>query len=190
MNGIDLTKWKSWHVDAAGALLCVAMFALVYFAGIGPLLSRRAAYETLRNDLDLERREVVKAASSLDDLQEQISSATRDLAESRIHLQSADRINRRIAELTDLVMESGLKIDIIEPGGVIKRTWYNTVAIRLEGSGECRKSMLFLHELREMFPDMVVSSLRLSAGPPPATSQGSFRLDVLWCTAPHVVAAR
>ncbi len=184
MKRIDLRAWKLWRIDAAGAAACLVFTLLVYFAGIRPVLGKRAHAADNRVRLNAQRRKCSELASVVVALKRQLEATQKALASNTVRLQPADRVNQRIAGIADLATESELKIDDIHLGTSSSTPRYTAVPITLAGTGTYRTCIAFLRRLNQAFPDTCVSMSDLSANPADLTGEAAFRFQLLWYAAP------
>ena len=111
--------------------------------------------------------------------------AGQQVASLPLRLEPATSINPRLARLADLAGESGLVLDEIQPGPAADGSHYQTVPIRLAGGGSYPAVAVFLHRLRERFPDTAVRSFECSNTAPGADRpSAAFRAELAWYTAP------
>lgn len=190
MKRIDPKTWRCWRVDAAGLAACVAFTLLAYFAGIRPLLGKRADTSAKQVQLDARRRSCSELEASLIALKRQLAAAQQAMAESSVRLQPAHFVNQRVANIADLAAGSGLKIDDIQLGLSSSTSRYTVIPISLAGSGTYRTCMRFLHRLNQTFPDAAVSMFALSANPGDLAARAAFRFQLLWHAAPTVGAQK
>ena len=184
MKRIDLRAWKLWRIDAAGAAACLVFTLLVYFAGIRPVLGKRAHAADNRVRLNAQRRKCSELASVVVALRRQLAATQKALASSTIRLQPPSRVNQRIAGIADLAAKSGLKIDATHLGPSSSTPRYTAVPITLAGTGTYRTCITFLRRLNQAFPDTCVTMSDLSANPADPTGEAAFRFQLLWYAAP------
>ncbi len=179
-----MTKWACWDLDAAGALFCLAISLLGFFFAVRPLLKQQTAYAKQKDQLAFHRREVSQLSASDLAHRKEFASIRRSLTESKVKLQSINRVNRRIAELTELVKDCGLRTDNIQLGKVTRGPKYDVVPITMAGHGGYKNFATFLHKCSQAVPDMGVASFEMSGDPQAPQSDQSFRFEVLWYAAP------
>ena len=182
----DLRNSASLHIDIAGVLLCAGVSALAYFAVLRPLARHRAILAEQRQEFAARRGELSDISASAGPLAKQLQEVRQALAESKVSLKPADRVNERIAELNELVSRCGLKVDDIELGEVVAGPRYETVPISLAGCGGYVDCATFIHQLCGAFPDTGVASFEIWGEPQRAEVAGRFRLGLLWYAAPRL----
>ena len=180
MKLTDKTKWLTWRIDAAGAVFCVAVSLVAYFAAFSPLMRRHTAFARQQEELAIQRRVAGQLAAPATLFKKELLSLRQVLAESRIQLQPTDRVNRQIAELTELINESGLKANDIQLGEIFDGAKYDVVPINLAGSGRYTGCAAFLNKLSDTFPDTGVASFEISGDPQKPKDPGRFQFGLFW----------
>ena len=153
-------------------------------------MKQRAAFAGRQDELAVQRRKASHLVVSVDALEHRLLSMRRCLDESEFTLEPAGRVNQRIASLTELVNECGLKTNEIQLGKVIKGSKCSIVPISLAGFGSYKRSTLFLHRLSETCSDLAVVSFEISGNPQKPDEGGKFRFGLYWYAAPGTKPAR
>jgi len=190
-------KYQWWRLDAVGAAVCVGVALIMYLGAARPMIARHEAAAARQADLNADRSRLRKLEGEVAALRGKLESVRQTLASSPVRLEPASAINRRLADISSLASDNGLKVNGIEPGPAETGAYYTTVPIHLSGAGSYRACTIFLNKLRKKMPDTGVSSLELTggagkdgAGIPPANhyggvpSAGMFRFALLWQAAP------
>ena len=184
MSRGDSNKSTWWRIDIAGAAACVVLSAVTYVAGVQPALQGRAGRQHQHEELRLQRQAVEDVSARLAAVKAQWRRAEEAVANDPLKLQPAERINQRIAEVGGLAGRCGLTLDDIQPGQIAPAGRCMMVPIRLTGRGAYRICTVFLHRLKETFPDTGVSSMLLSADNENPSQTASFQLGLVWHAAP------
>jgi len=182
---IDLKKLALWHIDAAGAALCAVLALALYLIGLGPLLQQQEDLDTRLAELKVQQLKAAKLASTGVAIGEQLAGVRESMTEVKVELLPAGQINLRIAEISDLAAEAGLKIDDIQPGKPLRGARYEMVPIELAGKGTYTTCLGFLNRLRKALPDTGVSALELGGDPSKRGELADFRFSLLWYAAPR-----
>jgi len=183
MNAQFLTDWKKRKIDAIGVGVCLVAVLSFYLSGIRPILRRREGQAAQQQQLAAQRKNAIRLDERAAVVRDELEEAAKALAASRVQLQPARQINRRIARLADSASGNGLKLDQIHPGIATPGGKHVTIPIRLLGSGSYRAWAGFLHDLAVQFPDTSVHSFRLSADPENQTTAAEFQVDLVWFAA-------
>lgn len=172
-------------IDAAGAAACSTVVAAVIFGGLVPLMHRHGDADARRRDLARQQQRAATAKSSVTMLHARLAQAQADLARNPVRLEDARRINSRLARITALAIGHGLEVQGVEPGNVTRGPRYQTIAMKLTGSGGYRGCVQFLHDLHDQFPDTAVTAVRLSGNPQdPTATSAAFDFELRWYAAP------
>jgi hypothetical protein len=118
----------------------------------------------------------------------QLAAAKASLAHNPIHLEDASRMNRRLARINELAAGRGLRVQGVDPGAINRGTRYQTIDIKLAGSGGYLGCVQFLRDLHDQFPDTAVSAFRLSGNPQETDQPASFAFDLRWYASPAQTA--
>lgn len=180
-----LTAWKSWPVYASGAGVCAAVWVMVWLTLLSPALRQREARIAKANELVARRHKAGEVAGALGAVRKKTESVEAALGRTAMRLEPATLVNDRLARLTELANECGLGVDEVQPGEITDGPHYQSVALKLAGSGNYPAFARFLHRLHDAFPDTGVRGMDTSNNSPnPVVPVVSFRLDLVWYAAP------
>lgn len=174
-----------WRIYAAGVLVCAGLSAAAYFFGVEPALAQREASAVSAAELDARRQRATDLAESLGSIRRTLAQTTREVEALPLRLEPAGNINHRLARIADLADELGLGLDEVQPDVPVDGSHYQTVPIRIGGSGTYPACADFLHRLRTHFPDVSVRSFEIT-NPQPSREHptATFRVELVWYTAP------
>ena len=177
--------WKGWREDTAGAAVCLAMGLGVFLWGVCPVTRRHDEIDIQRAQLTAQQARAARSRHELASMKDCLEGARLLLTKQSVRLRGAAGLNRRVSELSDLAAASGLTVDEVFPGRAEQARYHAMIPIRLTGTGGYRACAVFLHNLRERFPDTHLRSLDLTGNPAKGTGRVGFRLDLLWHTLPE-----
>ena len=182
--GTNVTGRRTWwHVDASGMALCVLMTLALYYGGLVPLMGARDATLARQGELESRRHEASSLASSVARVRAQLVGVREAIDKTPLKLQPSRLVNNRLAALTDLATAHGLQIEHVEPAPSRISGRYEIVPLRMAGLGRFPRCVVFLHQLREGFPDTGIAGFELS-GNPSAPGTGRFELELHWFATP------
>jgi len=182
------------QIDMAGLLICIAASLVTYFTQLKPLIEQGFFLASQRRDLAVQRQEASRLGASMRTLDNQLVVVKEKLTSSQIKLESSDRINQRIAELTSLFNDSALEVDDVQTGNITVGLKYDLVPISIAGRGGYKQCVVFLDELHQTFADISIAGLELarprfllsqeSAGAKPKSTKtgGKFNFQLFWHT--------
>jgi Tfp pilus assembly protein PilO len=182
------------QIDMAGLLICIAASLVTYFTQLKPLIEQSFFLASQRRDLAVQRQESSKLGASMRTLDNQLVVVKEKLTNSQIKLESSDRINQRVAELTSLFNDSALEVDDVQTGNITVGLKYDLVPINIAGRGGYKQCVVFLDELHQTFADISIAGLELtrprfllsqeSAGAKPKSAKtgGKFNFQLFWHT--------
>ena len=184
MIPINTVNFKLWQIHTAGVALCIVLTTTIYFNSVYPILRAREDFSLQKSEIEEQRRIASDLSASLGTFKHEIASVQQALEKSPLQLQSADHINQRLAQFTELASEHGLDIQQIQPGQITHDVHYDIVPIHLSGEGSYRTHAAFIHTIHRNFPDTGVSSFKLSGKPGQPNAPASFDLNLMWYTLP------
>lgn len=189
-RGRPIDRMALWQIDAGGLALCAALAAAWYYAGLQPLQQARADRVSAEEELRAKTRDAETLQADRAGVQHRLKELEDAIGASRVRLEPADRINERVAGLTALARDEGLRLDEIKPGAGTALARYMTVPIHISGSGLYAKCAGFLTELHGQFPDVGVTSLDLRGEPATPDRPPHFVFDLVWYAAPEAARPR
>ena len=177
---MGLTRWRLWRVDAAGVAACLALTLGLVLGGLRPVSRRHEEFAAQQEQLGQQRAHLAAANAALAATQRQLEDVQRALARCRLRLESTAGMNRRLEDISVFAAGIGLRVNEIQPGQAKAGPHYHTVPIHLTGNGTYRQCTLFLHRLREQFPDTGVFGVELTGSGTGPSGAGLFRMDLEW----------
>lgn len=180
----DPAIWQRRKIEIIGLCTCIVLALVFYLAGIHPLIRSVKAQGILQVQLDAEEIMAGKLRASHAMMRNRVVAIRKALDKVSLKLEPTSRMNQRVAQVAELAMDSGLKVDQIHPGVPASGQRYQMVPIKLTGVGSYKTCMVFLHRIRQVFPDTGVSSLQLSGNPSAPSTEATFRINLSWYALP------
>jgi Tfp pilus assembly protein PilO len=171
-------------IDAAALGLCVLASSLWYVTTVRPLVAQRSATARLRQEIQGQEQKASDLKEGVAKVKERLVAVRREQTSSAIRLDSAARINKRVAELTQFLAECSLQVDDVQTGRASSNVRYHLIPITIVGRGPYRECVKFLHGLCAKCPDMSVMRIDLAGNPAEAADPETFRLELFWYAAP------
>jgi Tfp pilus assembly protein PilO len=174
-----------WTTLLVTGLACAAITAVGYLLGVHPALAARADNAALEAELAQRQSTAAGVSSQLAAVRHRLEQTRRDVAALPLRLEPATAINRRLNRLAESAQAAGVVVHELQPSAVMDGPHYQTVPIRLAGSGTYPACAGFLHQLRTQFPDVTIRSFE-AANPTVTRDQnsGAFRIELEWHTTP------
>ena len=179
---------RSYNVRAVAlaALACGALSAGSYLVGIRPAVARVAERDAARQEATDRQAEARRVAGELAAARRRLADARDELAVLPLRLEPASAVNRRLNELARVAAAAGVTLDGVQPQPPIDGPHYQTVPIRVAGTGTYPACAAFLHTVRARFPDTSVRSFELqNTRPARDGNTAAFEVELAW----HTVAA-
>jgi Tfp pilus assembly protein PilO len=170
------------HALWCGVLL--ASTALVYFAGIAPLIKERSHLREEKQRLAAKREERKLIEQRGKATYAELHEVERKL-ESAVKLKPPQQINRRLESIIALVENSGLALTEHTPGQAVSGKQYGYVPIRMTGEGTYPAVLAFVRSLHENFKDVEVRQLDIKSAVLARDSLPTFSVDMVWYTLPE-----
>lgn len=180
---------RAWHVDVAGAVLCILLALVAYFGVLLPITNRQSAARALEHEIAVLETEADGLQRRAEQLRADLAEARSNLADVDLTLQPAEQMNRRLADIVELAGASGMVIDETQTDEVQRHTSHSTVPVALTGTGSYTACAQFLHELSRALPDVKVLGFELSGNAAPGSGNDSFSFDLAWYAAPAIASA-
>ena len=180
----------TWRVCGLGVLACAALSAGSYLLGVRPALGRQAERVAAEQDLKDHLAQAERAAADLVAVRRRLVVAGEELAALPLRLEPASGVNRRLNELAQVAAAAGVTLNEVQPQPAVDGPHYQTVPIRVAGTGSYPACAAFLHALRARFPDTSVRAFE--AVNPAAARTGNvatFRVELAWHTEAAAPAA-
>jgi Tfp pilus assembly protein PilO len=180
MNLNWLTGLKPRHIDLAGAAIIVATALPLLLPRVNPLLRSGSLLEQQRAQLAIALRNEKDLNGFLVDQRDRLAEIRTSLLKEKIRLESARNVNQRIARLTSLAAGTGLSVNEVLPGATTPGERFDTVPVRMNGTGSYPTCVAFLCKLSSTFPDTSVGSFELAGNPQKPGSPAEFHVDLIW----------
>ena len=184
-----LGRFPKWQIDACGALVCAALTCGVWFLGIEPLrVQRRAAGERERQleEMTLDAKHL---ALQVRQSATQLNVVRTHLGEIKLDLQSAARVNQRIAEVTAAAGQCGLEVSDVRPGRAVVGQRHAIQPIEMSGTGSYPSAVQFVRKFHQSFGDSGFASFELAGNPGAPSMPASFHFRIHWYVEPPGTAS-
>ncbi len=178
--GANFGSSQKWRIHAVGAAVCIGVTLAGYLFGMAPLMKRVADINAQEKILEEHRRLADKIFTAQVTAKQNLKRVRQELEETSFKLKSVGQLNEHLAQLTGLATQSGVTLHEVQPGETIQSMLYQTVAIRMKGTGNYRTYAVFLHELHNRFPDTRVASFQLAASRGNSNTVANFTLNLVW----------
>ncbi|HEY8668305.1 MAG TPA: type 4a pilus biogenesis protein PilO [Tepidisphaeraceae bacterium] len=175
----QLKESRWWRIDAAGIGACAAVTLLAIFALFRPLQQGFDSFVLQQNELNEQRQQVVVTTTKLNSQRLQLNQLRQQIAKAPLRLEPAKRVNNRLAQLTALAGESGLRIEDVQPGKSVRGSRYEMVPIHVAGSGNYVTCLRFVNRMHAEFPDTGINVLDLTKTPT-ADAVAKFAFELQW----------
>jgi Tfp pilus assembly protein PilO len=183
-HGTGSRQHSLLRIDGAALGLCALASLLWYVTTVRPLVEQRSVTARLRQEMQGQQEKGTELREGLVKVKERLVAVRREQAAGAMQLDSAARINQRIAELTQFLAECNLQVDDVQTGRASSNIRYNLIPITIVGRGPYRECVKLLHGLCAKCPDMSVMRIDLSGNPAQPAGPETFRLELFWYAAP------
>jgi len=150
---------------------------------VNTLLRSTAYIEQQRAHLAIARRNEKDLNDFLVDQRTRLAEMRASLRKEKICLQSARNVNQRIASFTSLAAGTGLSVDEVLPGQTKRSPHFDSMPVRINGTGSYPTCVAFLCKLTKTFPDTSVNSFELTGDPQKPGLPAQFHVGLIWYAA-------
>lgn len=171
-------------IDAAGV---AALCALTTLAGLGawrPIVAARQNARDTVAEYELLHAKTIELTTQKRALEGQLDAARAQLNRQRWRPQPADRLNQRLAALTDLASTAGLNLEQLSPGPQNPQSRFSAILLTMSARGDFAATNSFLTLLHDQCPDIAVLGMKIFSAPPQTDSQCQLSFDLVWYAAP------
>jgi len=163
-----------------GTIFCVAASLWAYFGVLGPLMAQRSFLASQRQELARASERACELKALMSILKNRLAVVQKELAQSEIKLETADRINQHVADITTFLNACELKVDQVQIGKILVGLRCDLVPISISGKGGYKQCAAFLHQVCRTFPDISVAAFELRGNPAKLGQPGTFRFELFW----------
>ncbi len=171
------------QIDLAGMGACLAAGAIFAILCVMPLVDRSDAFARTQAQLDRRRQQSQEATRDVAIMKNRLAGIRKQLADHPFQIQTNYHLNQRLAQLTEAASQAGMSIDQVQPQAPVNHPRFETVPIRLIGSGSYPVCTQFLHGLLNRFPDTSIESFQVSGDPAKPQSPATIQVNLLWYAA-------
>lgn len=174
-------------IDAVGIGTAALIAAAAYFCVLEPARSNLAAQQALRTELESVLAETDSLEGSVRERHRTIKELALRLHETRVELLPPSKLNQRVQGVTTLAGERGITVEQVSPGKLESDANASVVSIKLIGNTTYPEAREFLAALRQSFPDISVSGLRVQRAPGPvgkADPRAAIEFSLAWHALP------
>ncbi|MBK7406098.1 MAG: hypothetical protein IPJ41_16200 [Phycisphaerales bacterium] len=174
------------NIDAIGFALAIVVAGAIGWASLRPLLDSEGNHRDTILQAAQAQQQLAEAQKQFESVRGSLDTAQRRLAANNVQLFAADRLTSRQEQLASVMRRGGLQLDQLAVGARTPGQLVDRVPFQLSGQGEFPQVVRQMHNLREAFPDMAVTSFQLStAGPSSENKERTlvrFMLEIAWYT--------
>ena len=171
---------SDWQIHIAGIVACAALTGGLWYTVVQPQLDQRAHAADLRAELSAQQQKAEELSATLTLSRAQLAALKDELGAKELSLEGMDKLNQRLAAISELATRSSLSMSKETPGTITDEPHYKSLQIHYEGKGTYPNFAAFLHQLRTMFPDTSVATLEATgAGTEPGIQ---FNFELIWYT--------
>ncbi len=167
--------------DIIGLAAVGSLTAVVYLAGVSPMLQKADAEVAQRATLSEQEQAVTAKSQDLRDAKARLAAIEEERSRS-VHLYPASMRNDKVRRLSELAAEVKVTVTEITPRDTIKGDRVSRVPITLAGTSEAPAFQEFLRRLHAEFPDTHVVSFNIADIPESLDSPATFSAELIWFT--------
>jgi|GEM_PF-3590064 len=173
-------KFQHKRVDLVGAACAVFILFGAFWVGVRPMLHSWDDVKRLTGQVMGSRAQLESVQLEHRALQRSIGIAETGLSSLALELDSSDQLASRQEGIGSVLRAAGVKVEQLTVGAVQPGELLDVVPLRISGTGPSPKVAAAMHQLRERFPDLAVTSFRINSGGKAGSQQVSFGFDLAW----------
>ncbi|MHC5028530.1 MAG: GspMb/PilO family protein [Planctomycetota bacterium] len=192
MIGSTLKSGFMWRADVPALVAACLIALLAWVMCIAPTNREVDERERRLKAIAGQSSEVDRKARVKADLERRLDALNRSIDEVGHVLQPLAKLNQQLGLLNQLASEAGVAIDEVRVDDVIPGRDYQTVPIRLEGSGGYTSATRLINRLHAAMPGLGVESFHLTGNPGAPGASSRVVLNLAWYTsseAPRITSA-
>ncbi|MDX2116571.1 MAG: type 4a pilus biogenesis protein PilO [Planctomycetota bacterium] len=179
-TGINFARTGVWTIDATAIACLAGATAIAYFAGVRPMAQAKDATReqfAQARQMDQQRDEREHALHAANEEQTKL---TAERAEIGLTLEPESSVNKRMARLTELAEQAGLKVTQLTPGKAVQGKRSRMVPIAVAGRGTYPQAAAFLALVHEQMRDTAVARLAMASTPENAELPADCAVQLVW----------
>jgi len=180
MNLNWLVNLRPRQIDLVGLAVVVFTALPLLFPRVNPLFRSTEYIDQQRAQLAISLRNEKDLHAFLVDQRTRLAEIRANLRKEKIRLESARNVNQRIANLTSLAAGTGLNVSEVLPGETKRNARFDSVPVRMNGTGSYPTCVAFLCKLTKTFPDTSVGSFELAGDPQKPGTPAQFNVNLIW----------
>lgn len=168
-------------IHVVGAVICAGVIAGAAALVVIPATKRSRSERDTLLALEQVNRQLADASKVNESLGQTARELGKRIQDREVKLTPVSDLNRRVSDLTGLLGEIGLGVEVLQASEPVKGALLTSVPIRLETSGSLEACYDLLGRLEEENPDLQVDSVAIEHTGP---ERVRLRLQLRWMTAP------
>ncbi|MFG0243771.1 MAG: hypothetical protein ACF8R9_13375 [Phycisphaerales bacterium JB054] len=173
-------RFRHNQVDAIGAACALFILFGAFWVGVRPMLHSWDDVKRLTGQVVGSREQLQNVQAEHRALQRSIGVAESGLRSLALELDSSDQLASRQEGIGSVLRAAGVTVEQLTVGAVQPGELLDVVPLRISGSGPSPKVAAAMHQLRERFPDLAVTSFRINASGKADSQQVTFGFDLAW----------
>jgi len=171
-------------IDLLGSGFCILASLGLYMFVLAPLMAGRSVLTEQQKQISAQQERMATLEATITQLKNRSVETAQRLGQCSISLRPLTQVNRRVAELTQLMEDSQLVVDEIEIGEPQFGSQYSAILVGIAIKGQYLDCLAMLRELREGFPDVTLMRLQMAGRPGHVDAVVTFNLEFIWFAAP------
>lgn len=173
-------RFRHTRVDAVGTACALFILFGAFWVGVRPMLHSWDDVKRLTGQVVGSRSQLEAVQAEHRGLQRSIGVAETGLRSLALELDSSDQLASRQEGIGSVLREAGVTVEQFTVGAVQPGELLDVVPLRISGSGPSPRVAAAMHQLRERFPDLAVTSFRINSGGKAGSQRVTFGFDLAW----------
>ena len=159
-------------------ITCLVIAAVIstagYFGGIQPVIQNAHASLILENSLIQQSQTLTQTLDQVTKQEQSLSKIITSIKANHIILLPVNLLNKQISEITKLADQVGVTFEKIKPDYPISGQHYQTIPIKINGTGTYRSCTNFFNKLHAKYNDVGIASFELKGNPTKPDGSATF----------------
>lgn len=176
----NVQRFTHNRIDLTGAACAFAIAGVAFWYGVTPVLHSGDDVRRLMGQVTSSQGQLESVRSERRDLQHEVERAQKSLDAMSIALDTSDQLASRQAGIGRVLEGAGVEVSQFVVGSVQTGELLDVIPLRIDGTGTSPDVIAAMHALRERFPDVAISSFRVSSAGDAKGQKVMFGFDLAW----------
>jgi hypothetical protein len=174
------TKFRHPDIDGVACVVALGMAVAGFWIGVRPALHSEDDSRRLGGQMDESGRQLDDVQGQYRQVRQQIRLAVAKLDAMAVVLDAPEQSVARQSEVSGVFQRAGISLEQLSVGTVERGELLDVIPLRLSGRGAFGDVVATMHTIREVFPDMAVSTFQIDASGGAGREDVGFSFNIAW----------